>query len=49
VAFSPERLYSGAVFANLSTYPKLVGGIGPESGRRAANFYDSVLDAEIVR
>jgi len=48
VAFSPERLYSGAVFANLATYPKLVGGIGPESSRRAANFYDSVLDAEIV-
>jgi len=37
-----------AVIANLATYPKLVGGIGPESGRRAANFYDSVLDAEIV-
>ncbi len=48
VAFSPERLYSGAVFANLSTYPKLVGGVGPESTRRAAVFYDSVLDAEIV-
>jgi nucleotide sugar dehydrogenase len=48
LAFSPERLYSGAVFANLSTYPKLVGGVGPESGRRAAEFYDSVLDAEIV-
>jgi nucleotide sugar dehydrogenase len=48
VAFSPERLYSGAVFANLATYPKLVGGIGPESTRRAAAFYDSVLDAEIV-
>ena len=48
VAFSPERLFSGAVFANLATYPKLVGGIGPESGRRAANFYDGVLDAEIV-
>jgi nucleotide sugar dehydrogenase len=48
VAFSPERLYSGAVFANLSAYPKLVGGVGPESGRRAARFYDSVLDAEIV-
>ncbi len=48
VAFSPERLFSGAVFANLATYPKLVGGIGPESGRRAAAFYDSVLDAEIV-
>ncbi len=48
VAFSPERLYSGAVFANLATYPKLVGGLGTESGRRAAAFYDSVLDAEIV-
>jgi len=48
VAFSPERLFSGAVFRNLATYPKLVGGIGPESGRRAAVFYDSVLDAEIV-
>jgi nucleotide sugar dehydrogenase len=48
VAFSPERLYSGAVFRNLATYPKLVGGIGLESGRRAAVFYDSVLDAEIV-
>jgi nucleotide sugar dehydrogenase len=48
VAFSPERLFSGAVFANLATYPKLVGGIGAESTRRAAAFYDSVLDAEIV-
>jgi nucleotide sugar dehydrogenase len=48
VAFSPERLFSGAVFANLATYPKLVGGIGPESTRHAAAFYDSVLDAEIV-
>jgi nucleotide sugar dehydrogenase len=48
VAFSPERLFSGAVFRNLATYPKLVGGVGPESGRRAAVFYDSVLDAEIV-
>jgi nucleotide sugar dehydrogenase len=48
VAFSPERLYSGAVFANLATYPKLVGGVGPRSTSRAAAFYDAVLDAEIV-
>jgi len=38
VAFSPERLYSGAVFANLATYPKARRGIGPESTRRAAVF-----------
>ena len=48
VAFSPERLYSGAALKNLATYPKLVGGIGPASTSRAATFYDGVLDAEIV-
>jgi nucleotide sugar dehydrogenase len=49
VAFSPERLYSGAALRNLATYAKLVGGVGPASGDRAAAFYASVLDAEIVR
>jgi nucleotide sugar dehydrogenase len=48
VAFSPERLFSGAVFRNLATYPKLVGGIGPASTDRACRFYASVLDAEVV-
>jgi len=48
VAFSPERLFSGAVLANLAAYPKLVGGIGAASTDRAARFYASVLDAEIV-
>ncbi len=48
VAFSPERLYSGAALRNLATYPKLVGGIDPASTARAAAFYDSVLDAEVV-
>jgi nucleotide sugar dehydrogenase len=48
VAFSPERLYSGAVFRNLAAYPKLVGGIGPASTARAVAFYSSVLDADVV-
>jgi nucleotide sugar dehydrogenase len=48
VAFSPERLYSGEALRNLSTYPKLVGGLGPASTERAARFYDAVLDAEVV-
>jgi UDP-N-acetyl-D-mannosaminuronic acid dehydrogenase len=48
VAFSPERLYSGAALRNLATYPKLVGGVGPASTARAAAFYDSVLDAEVI-
>jgi nucleotide sugar dehydrogenase len=48
VAFSPERLYSGAALRNLATYPKLVGGLGERSTARAAAFYNAVLDAEIV-
>jgi nucleotide sugar dehydrogenase len=48
VAFSPERLYSGATIRNLATYPKLVGGLGVASTARAAAFYDGVLDADIV-
>jgi len=48
VAFSPERLYSGSALRNLAMYPKLVGGVGPASGDRAARFYASVLDAEVV-
>jgi nucleotide sugar dehydrogenase len=48
VAFSPERLFSGAVLANLAVYPKLVGGVGDPSTERAAAFYDGVLDAEVV-
>jgi nucleotide sugar dehydrogenase len=48
VAFSPERLYSGAALRNLATYPKLVGGVGTRSTERAAQFYESVLDTEIV-
>lgn len=48
VAFSPERLYSGAALRNLATYPKLVGGVGPASGERAARFYAGVLDVDVV-
>src|SRR4029453_14643053 len=47
VAFSPERLYSGAALKNLATYPKLVGGLSATSTARAAAFYDSVLDTEV--
>jgi nucleotide sugar dehydrogenase len=48
IAFSPERLYSGAALRNLATYPKLVGGLGPASTASAVAFYEGVLDAEVV-
>lgn len=53
VAHSPERVFSGRVFADLRRYPKLVGGIDEESGKRATEFYESFLEfdrrEELVR
>ncbi len=44
LAFSPERVLVGRVFADLRRYPKIVGGTSEEATRRAADFYRSVLD-----
>jgi UDP-N-acetyl-D-glucosamine dehydrogenase len=44
---SPERVYSGRVFSDLDSYPKLVGGLSPAGERRAAELYRSFLDAEV--
>jgi UDP-N-acetyl-D-glucosamine dehydrogenase len=41
---SPERVFSGTVFADLRRYPKLVGGIDAGSGKAAQAFYSSILD-----
>lgn len=48
VAFSPERVFMGRIFADLKTYPKIVGGIDASSTAAAVEFYRSVLDAEVV-
>ena len=48
LAFSPERVSSGRVLKDLHTYPKIVGGIDPHSTALAAEFYRSMLDAEIM-
>ncbi len=45
--FSPERVYSGRVFQDLATYPKLVGGLSEEGERRGIEAYSSFLDAEV--
>lgn len=44
LAFSPERVLTGRVFADLRRYPKLVGGLTTACGVAAKKFYDSVLD-----
>ena len=44
LAFSPERVLTGRVFADLRRYPKLVGGFTPACGEFAQRFYETVLD-----
>ncbi len=44
LVFSPERVSSGRVFADLRRYPKLVGGIDAASAQRGVAFYRQVLD-----
>ena len=48
LAYSPERVYSGRIFADLRTYPKVVGGIDEESTQAAARFYSQALGAAII-
>ncbi|WP_400993998.1 nucleotide sugar dehydrogenase [Agromyces sp. GXQ0307] len=43
LVFSPERVLTGRVFADLKKYPKLVGGLSEEGARRAVEFYEQVL------
>ena len=43
LVFSPERVLTGRVFADLRRYPKLIGGLSAEGARRARGFYESVL------
>ncbi len=44
LVFSPERVLTGRVFADLRRYPKLVGGIDEASTARSVEFYEAVLD-----
>jgi nucleotide sugar dehydrogenase len=44
LVFSPERVLTGRVFADLRRYPKLVGGIDAASAERGVRFYEAVLD-----
>ena len=43
LVFSPERVLTGRVFADLRRYPKLVGGLTDEGTARATAFYEAVL------
>ena len=44
---SPERVYSGRIFQDLATYPKIVGGVSPAGEDRGVELYRAFLDAEV--
>ena len=44
LVFSPERVLTRRVFADLRRYPKLVGGLTPACAEAGVRFYESVLD-----
>ncbi|HVV22738.1 MAG TPA: nucleotide sugar dehydrogenase [Pseudonocardiaceae bacterium] len=44
LVFSPERVLTGRVFADLRKYPKLIGGLSPAGAERAVAFYEAVLE-----
>ncbi len=43
LVFSPERVLTGRVFADLRKYPKLIGGLSAEGAKAATLFYEQVL------
>jgi UDP-N-acetyl-D-mannosaminuronic acid dehydrogenase len=45
--FSPERVYSGRVFRDLASYPKLMGGLSAAGEARGVELYRSFLAAEV--
>lgn len=44
LVFSPERVLTGRVFADLRRYPKLVGGLNQAGTQAGIRFYEQVLD-----
>lgn len=45
--FSPERVYSGRIFRDLDTYPKLVGGLSERGEARGVELYESFITPEV--
>jgi UDP-N-acetyl-D-mannosaminuronic acid dehydrogenase len=45
--FSPERVFSGRIFQDLESYPKLVGGLSEAGERRGCELYESFISAPV--
>jgi UDP-N-acetyl-D-mannosaminuronic acid dehydrogenase len=45
--YSPERVYSGRVFRDLASYPKILGGLSAAGEARGVALYRTFLEAEV--
>lgn len=48
VCYSPERVLPGQILRELRNNPRVIGGITPESARRAAELYRLFVEGEII-
>ncbi len=48
LAFSYERVMVGRLLHNIQNYPRIVGGLTPECGQRAAELYRNIVKAPVV-
>ena len=48
LAFSPERISSGSAFADLESYPKVVGADDERSAEAAARFYGTAVGVRVL-
>lgn len=48
LCFSPERVSSGRIFADLAAYPKIMGGLTPTCVEAGAALYSAHLDADVM-
>jgi UDP-N-acetyl-D-mannosaminuronate dehydrogenase len=47
LVFSPERVFTGRMFADLRRYPKLVGGIDTPAAKAGIAFYESAPEFDV--
>jgi UDP-N-acetyl-D-mannosaminuronic acid dehydrogenase len=49
LAYSPERVLPGAILKEMITNDRVVGGINPESARRARDVYKQFVEGEVFQ
>ncbi|WP_163100512.1 nucleotide sugar dehydrogenase [Peribacillus alkalitolerans] len=49
LGYSPERVYSNRIIADLANYPKVIGGLDEKSLQLATEFYQKALKCDVLQ